>query len=416
MTYLPRLADPALAELLGAMGGVVVEGPRGCGKTTTSLQHATSHVRLDSGPAVLELAELQPLLLLEGKTPRLIDEWQLAPEIWNVVRHEIDERAQPGQFILSGSAQPPKDLTRHSGAGRIGRLRMRTMALCESGHSTSAVNLDELLGGTAISGMSAVTYRELAELCVIGGWPALTNSDHRQAIAFNRSYLDDLYAQNIPLATGVRHSPLRMRRLVEAIARNTATEVSIQRLAQDVSADGGELDPTTIRRYLDALTSVFILDELPAWSIALRSKSRLRTSAKLNLADPSLACAALGITADRLAADPEFFGQVFESMVTRDIRSMVEARFGRVYHYRDNTGLEIDLILEFEDGTWAAIEVKLGESRIERAEKNLLTLRDSRVDTERVGIPAFLAIVTAGTYASTRPSGVHVLPLGALGT
>jgi len=414
MAYRDRVADGTMTDLLSALGGVLVEGARGCGKTTTALQHAHSHIRMDSGPEVLELALLDPIRLLAGATPRLVDEWQLAPSLWNVVRHEIDDRQERGQFILSGSSTPLRDPSRHSGAGRIGRLRMRPMTLAESGRSSRDVSLAALESGEVVSGKSKLAYRALAEAAVIGGWPALLDAGHRQAIAFNRSYLDDLCSSAIPLATGVRHDPVRMRRLLESVARNLSNETTLARLAADVSGDGGAFDPKTVRTYLDALGMVFALDELPAWSVALRSKSRLRTSAKLHLADPALACAALGVNADRLSQDPEFFGQVFESMVIRDLRSMIEARFGAAYHYRDNTGLEIDLILEFADRAWAGIEVKLGASRVPEAEKYLLTLRDSRVDPERVGPPAFLAVVTGTEYAYTLPSGVHVVPLAAL--
>ncbi len=414
MEYRPRVADAAMTDLLAALGGVLVEGPRGCGKTTTALQHARSHVRLDSGPNVLELASLDPLGLLAGAAPRLVDEWQLAPTLWNVVRHEIDARREPGQFILSGSSSPRRDPSRHSGAGRIARLRMRTMTLSESGRSSQEVSLADLESGEPITGKTHMAYRDLAEAAIVGGWPALLLATHRQAVAFNRSYLDDLCASAIPLATGVRHDPVRLRRLLESVARNIASEATLESLAADVSANGGAFDPKTARTYLDALATVFALDELPAWSVALRSRSRLRTSPKLHLADPALACAALGVNADRLAKDPAFFGQVFESLVTRDLRSMVEARFGRAYHYRDNTGLEVDLILEFEDRTWAAIEVKLGASRIAEAEKSLLMLRDARVDLTRVGPPVFLAVVTGTEYAYTLPTGVHVVPLAAL--
>lgn len=416
MEYRKRAADKALTELLSALGGVLLEGPRGCGKTTTALEQAGSHVRLDSGPQVLELAALDPHALLAGATPRLIDEWQLAPSLWNVARHVIDDRRVPGQFIFSGSAAPLQDPHRHSGAGRIGRLRMRPMTLAESGKSSQAVSIAALKSGASVSGRSAMTYRELAEAAVTGGWPALLGSSQRHSTAFNRSYLDDLCSSTIQLATGVRHDPVRMRRLLESVARNVASEATVENLAADVAADGGSFDPKTARTYLDALATVFALDELPAWSVALRSKSRLRTSPKLHLADPALACAALGVNAERLAKDPEFFGQIFESLVTRDVRSMVESEFGRAYHYRDNTGLEVDLIMEFDDSTWAAIEVKLGTSRIAEAERSLLTLRDSRVDLTKVGQPAFLAVMTGAEYAYTLPSGVHVVPLAALTT
>ena len=414
MEYRPRVADGAMADLLSAMGGVLVEGPRGCGKTTTALQHAGSQIRLDSGPQVLELASLDPRALLTGSVPRLIDEWQLAPSLWNVIRHEIDARQARGQFILSGSSTPLQDPSRHSGAGRFGRLRMRPMSLAESGRSSEQVSLADLASGESVAGRATLTYRDLAVAAVTGGWPALLGATERQARAFNRSYLEDLCTSAVPLATGVRHDAVRMRRLVDSVARNVASEATLATIAADVAGDGFAFDRNTARVYMDALATVFALDELPAWSVALRSKSRLRTSARLHLADPALACAALGVGADRLAQDPDYFGQVFESMVTRDLRSMVESRFGATYHYRDNTGLEVDLILEFQDRTWAAVEVKLGSSRIPEAEKSLLTLRDGRVDLDRMGPPAFLAVVTGTEYAYTLPSGVHVVPLAAL--
>ncbi|HNV11698.1 MAG TPA: DUF4143 domain-containing protein [Propionibacteriaceae bacterium] len=415
MAYLVRAVDDVLDEFLGAMGGVLIEGPRGCGKTSTALRHSRSSVRLDASPQLIELAALNPGELLQGDTPRLVDEWQLAPTLWNVIRHEIDDRQARGQFILSGSAVPPEDATRHSGAGRFARLKMRPMSLAESLRSTSQVSLSGLQDASTVTGTSSLSYADLAAEAVRGGWPALLTSSPREAAMFNRAYCDDLYGADIPLATGVKHDPIRLQRLVEAVARNIAGEATLESLARDVSADGGQLSPGTARTYLDALTRVFALEELPPWSVALRSKSRLRTTAKLHLADPALACAALGIGVDRLANDPEFFGQIFESMVIRDLRALTSAELGRVYHYRDNTGLEVDAILEYPDGRWAAIEVKLGSTRIPQAEAALQALRDERVNLDRVGPPAFLAIVTGTQYAYTLPSGVHVIPLGVLG-
>nr|WP_300147449.1 DUF4143 domain-containing protein [Propionicimonas sp.] len=415
MTYLARAADKPLDRSLHAMGGVLIEGPRGCGKTSTGLEHSRSSLRLDSSPQLVELASLNPAELLKGDIPRLIDEWQLAPTLWNVIRHEIDDRQQRGQFILSGSATPPEDVSRHSGAGRIARLRMRPMSLAESQRSSSAVSLADLSAEVQVSGTSPLSYPDLAAEAVRGGWPALLTATPSDAVTFNRSYVDDLCSSDIQLATGVRHDSVRMRRLLESVSRNLTSEATLENLARDVSADGGHLNPETVRTYLDALTRVFALEELPAWSVALRSKSRLRTSSKLHLADPALACAALGIGAERLAGDPEFFGQVFEAMAIRDIRALAGAELGRVYHYRDNTGLEVDAILEYPDGRWAAIEVKLGSTRIPDAERSLLTLRDNRVDLNRIGPPAFLAIITGTQYAYTLPSKVHVVPLGVLG-
>lgn len=416
MSYHPRVADQQLQELLAVMGGVLIEGPRGCGKTSTALEHSKSSVRLDSSPELPQLADLNPAAILNGPTPRLVDEWQLAPSLWNVIRHEIDDRRQRGQFILSGSATPAEDTTRHSGAGRFGRIRMRPMSLAESGASSGAVSLASLGPQSKVSAVSPLSYKSLAEEAVRGGWPGLLGSSARQAVIFNRSYLENTYTVDIPQGNSVRHDALKVQRLLESIARNIAGEATLRTLAADISGPDSSVDPKTVSEYLAALARVFVLDELPAWSVALRSKSRLRTSAKLHLADPSLACAALGIGAERLANDPEYFGQVFESMVVRDLRSLASAEFGQVYHYRDNTGLEIDAIVEYpEDGKWGACEVKLGARQIPQAEENLLKLRDERVDTEKVGSPSYLAIITGTEYAYTLPSGVHVIPLGVLG-
>lgn len=415
VVYLPRVADGRVQALLNALGGVVVEGPRGCGKTSTGLHFARSSIRLDASPQAVALADLDPVSLLQGDTPRLIDEWQLAPVLWNIIRHEIDDRQAKGQFILSGSATPADDIRRHSGAGRLGRFRMRTMSLSESGRSSKAVSLAALPGETALSQVrSPLSYQALAVEAVRGGWPGLLDGGAAEGSDFNASYVADLCSVDVPGATGSGHDPVRLRRLLESLGRHIATEASLQSLTADVAADGASIDRGTVRTYLDALTTVFALEKLPAWSVALRSRTRLRARARIHLADPALACAALGVTAPRLAGDPEFFGQVFEAMAIRDLRVYADALRARVYHYRDETNLEVDAIIEYPDGAWAACEIKLGSSMLEGAERNLLRLRDERVDLDRMGPPAFLAVVTGAEYGYTLPSGVHVVPLGAM--
>ncbi|WP_284252298.1 ATP-binding protein [Litorihabitans aurantiacus] len=413
MKYRRREADARIARALGVMGGVVLEGPRACGKTSTGSHHARSAVRLDESRSVAELAELDPTGLLEGETPRLIDEWQLTPSLWNVIRHEVDRRQAPGQFILSGSATPTDDVRRHSGAGRFARIRMRPMSIHERGRSTAAVSL-AALGDEPLTGVrSDLTYQDLAVEAVRGGWPALIDASASDAREFTASYLQDLMATDLRLATGVRHDPVRVGRLLASLARTIGTEVTTASLAADVAADGAAVDRDTVRRYLDALTRVFVVDEQPAWAVSLRSRTRLRQQPKMHLADPSLACAALRLTPARLAGDPEYFGQVFESMAVADLRASIESWGGQVHHYRDSTGLEVDAILELDDGGWAACEVKLGASRVEAAEAALLRLRE-RVDVGRTGRPRFLAVITGTEHGYTLPSGVHVLPLGAL--
>ncbi|SNU01045.1 protein of unknown function [Ruaniaceae bacterium KH17] len=290
------------------------------------------------------------------------------------------------------------------------------MSLSESGASSGEVSLSGLSMESTVGGKSPLAYADMAEQAVRGGWPALLSASTRQATIFNRSYCDDLCDTEVREATGVRHDAYRLRRLLEAVARSLSGEVTLKSLAQDIVGVSGEhADPKTVATYLDALRRVFAVEDLPAWSVALRSRSRLRSSPKMHLADPALACAALGVGTDRLAHDPQYFGQVFESMVIRDLRVLASAEYGRVYHYRDNTGLEVDAIVEYPDGKWGAVEVKLGSSRIPDAERSLLTLRDQRVDLDRVGAPAFLAVVTATEYAYTLPSGIDVIPLGVLG-
>lgn len=416
MPYLPRAVDDVVVGRLAALGGVLLEGPRACGKTSTGLHHSASSLRLDASPELLTLAESAPHMLLDGPAPRLIDEWQLAPSLWNAVRHAIDDRSEPGQFILAGSARPADNITRHSGVGRMGRVRMRTMSLAESDRSSREVSLADLMAGVpSVQGRSTLTYADVAAEAVRGGWPALMSSTVRDAQIFNREYCEELYNSDIPSATGVHRSRPRLRRTLAALSRNISTEATLGTLAVDVAADGSSADTRTIRSYLDALSQVFAFDELSAWSVDLRSRSRLRTQSTIHLADPALACAALGIGPDRLARDPRFFGFVFESMVIRDVRALATRFDGRVYRYRDNTGLEVDAIIESTDGSWGAIEVKLGQNGVDAAEAALLKLRDERVDTDRAGAPMFLAVATATEYAYTRPSGVHVVPLATLG-
>lgn len=415
MDYLPRAVDSVLAELLDGFGGVVIEGARACGKTSTGLEHSSSNARLDD-PRATQLAALDPALLLTGDTPRLIDEWQLQPDLWNTIRHEIDQRRAPGQFILSGSATPTDDIRRHTGVGRIGRLRMRPMSLAESRNSTYQVDLGQLTPETRLSGVQgALTYRELAEAAVTGGWPSLIGKRSSFAARFNRSYVEDLSSLHIPELLGTRPDSIRFTRLFQSLSRNVGSEVNASTMAADINADGTDISAKSVRIYLDALARIFVLEELPAWSVALRSKARLRSQAKLTLAEPALACASLGVSASSLALDPEYFGQVFENMAVRDIRTYASVLDASVFHYRDSNGLEADMVLEFPDGSWAAIEVKLGSSEqvLKSAEANLLKLRDT-VDTRRRGEPRFLAVVTGGEFGFTLSSGVHVIPLSAL--
>lgn len=414
-TYRNRLVDDLVRTSLDTFGAVIIQGPRATGKTTTGLQVANSSVRLDSDPQLPSIAETSPGVVLSGDTPRLIDEWQLAPTLWNAVRHEVDQRSVPGQFVLTGSATPPDDITRHSGAGRFRRITLRPMTLGESGESAGTVGFAELFSGDVIAGIGGPTVEDYASILVRGGWPILVAQTNRSPQDYLGSYLDDIARVDLP-GVEVQSDPLRVRALVRALARNTSTEVSATKLSAEaeIGEAGAEVSAQTVRRYLDALTRVFVIEEQPAWAPHLRSKVRLRTHPKWHFIDPSLAAAALGAGPNALLGDLNTLGLLFESLCIRDLRVLSQPLGGTVYHYRDENGLEVDAIVELNDGRWAAFEVKLGGSKnIDMAADNLRAL-EKKVSQQRASELASLNVLTAGNTSYTREDGVNVVALGHL--
>ena len=413
--YIPRFADAELANRLRATGAVLVEGPRGCGKTQTALQAAKSAVRLDRDQAARRAGELNPALLLDGERPRLIDEWQLVKDVWNEVRGDVDDHPEEtGRYILAGSAVPADDETRHTGSLRITRLRMRPMSLAESGHSGRTVSLAALFAsGEAEAVDPGLDIRDIAERIVIGGWPVLLRRDPADAMVATQGYLDETCRVDLGRLEGPRHDPENVARVLRSLARNTATEVSARTIATDVAGAEGSIDYHTVIDYIKALTRLFIVEDLPAWSPALRSRGVLRSSVTRHFVDPSLAAAALGAGTDRLLGDPESLGFLFESLVIRDLRIYGQAIGATVLHYREAKGVESDAILVMRDGRWAALEVKLGQGEIDKGASSLLRVVD-HVDTDRHGKPSFMAVVTGWGYAYRRPDGVVVIPIGAL--
>ncbi|WP_143121741.1 ATP-binding protein [Saccharopolyspora antimicrobica] len=402
---------------LETFGAVVLQGPRAVGKTTTGLQVAASSIRLDSSPELASLAETSPRTVLTGDAPRLLDEWQLAPVLWNAVRHEIDQRAVPGQFILTGSATPPDDITRHSGAGRFRRVTLRPMTLAESGESIAAFTMADLFDGAAIGGFGGPTVEDYADLVVRGGWPALVAQPTRSAHDYLNSYLDDITRVDLT-ETGVGVDPMRVRALIRALARNVSTEISVSELSKEaeIGESGSWVSAQSARKYLDALSRVFVVEEQPAWSTHLRSKIRLRTSPKWHFVDPSLAAAALGAGRQALLNDLHALGLLFESLCIRDLRAHADQLGGTVYHYRDGSGLEVDAIVELNNGRWAAFEVKMGGTKnIDKAAANLIALKN-KVSEKRSDQLSSLNVLTAGNTSYTRPDGVNVVALGHLGT
>ena len=413
--YRHRTVDEQLASLLSAMGAVVIEGPKACGKTMTALQVARSVVRLDVDPNARQAAAIDPSLLLEGETPRLLDEWQIEPAIWNHVRRAVDERQENGQFLLTGSAVPADDVTRHTGAGRIARLIMRPMSLHESGHSTGAVSLAALFAGEkARSADAGVDVQELARRVAAGGWPRWVGAPVDQALVAMRAYVDEVRRTDIQRLDGVDHDPNRVLQLMRSIARNVATMVGIATLAKDVAGVEQAIDVKTAARYYGALERLMVVEDQPAWAPHLRSKSRVRVTPKRHFVDPAIAVAALRATPERLLEDLNLLGFLFESLVVRDLRIYAQRVDAQVLHYQDNTGLEVDAIIEAADGRWAAVEVRLGPRMIEEAAANLLAFEE-RVDKSKCGPPRFLAVVTGFGLGYARPDGIQVVPVGALG-
>ncbi|MBA3877920.1 MAG: hypothetical protein C0498_13545 [Anaerolinea sp.] len=413
--YRPRVVDAELASLLDAGGAVLVEGPRACGKTATARFAASSEVNLDADLRARAAGLLDAAVLLDGDRPRLIDEWQFVPEVWNQVRRAVDESGgRPGSFILTGSAVPADDATRHSGAGRILRLRMRPMSLAESGYSSGDISLARLFAGEhARAAESRLTVRDIADLVSVGGWPGLQSRTVGAALATLRGYLADTARADLPRVDGVRRDPARIRRVMQSLARYTATQVSARAIAADVGGSDGTIKYQTVLDYMDALSRVFVVEDLPAWAPALRSRSRLREAPKRHFVDPSLAVAALGTRPERLMREVDTLGLLFESLVVRDLRIYAQAMDAEVFHYHDNTGLEADAVVQGLDGTWGAFEVQLGLAAIDAAADALLRMA-ARVDVDRHGAPSVLAVISGWGYGYRRPDGVSVIPIGTL--
>ena len=419
--YRPRIADAELAERLAASGAVLVEGARSVGKTATAMQASASHVLLDVDLDAQRMTSIDPAAVLAGSTPRLLDEWQLAPNLWNHVRRAVDARSGRGQFILTGSAVPADDVTRHTGAGRFTRLRMRPMSLFESGHSTGDISLCALLDSEPQRGYAApIPIARLAERIAVGGWPAHLGRAATPAMRVNRSYLDDVRRTDVPRLDGRSRDPVRVGRLLQSLARNVATPVSLAKLAADAGGSGTAMKADTVAGYLDALERLMVVEQQPAWSPHLRSRTTLRSTPVRHFVDPSLAVAALGARASlaKLVADLEFFGFLFESMVIRDLRIYAQAADAEVFHYREKDGLEVDAVVEADDGRWAAFEIKLGDRWVDAGARNLRRLAKRMASSDR-GPPAALAVIVPGGYGAVHGerggADTGVIPVQALG-
>jgi predicted AAA+ superfamily ATPase len=416
-SYLLRLCDQELQIALQSSGAVLIEGAKWCGKTRTATNAAKSILYMqdpDNTTSYQAMADTKPSLLLKGETPRLIDEWQMAPVLWDAVRFEVDKREDAGQFILTGSAVPADNVTAHTGTGRFSRMLMRPMSLFESNESNGTVSLGDLFDGNqAIEAMSELTIEKIAFALCRGGWPASVRKKETSALRMSRDYVEAVINNDVSRVDDVEKNPDRVRLLLRSLARNVATLASIQTIKNDIEATDVSISDKTISSYLNALRRIFVVEDLPAWLPSMRSKSAIRTSAKRHFVDPSIATAVLRTNPVGLLNDFKTFGFLFESLCTRDIRVYAQSIDGDVFHYRDKSGLESDLIVRLRDGRWAAIEVKLGNKQIEEAAQNLLALK-AKIDEDKMGQVSFLMVITGGQYAYRRNDGVLVVPIGCL--
>lgn len=419
--YRPRIADKILERKLKGKGAVLIEGAKWCGKTTTAEQQAKSVLYMsESGKTEqnIQLATLNPKLLLKGETPRLIDEWQLAPQLWDCIRFEADHRHKVGLFILTGSSVPP-DMSKlvHSGTGRFAWVRMRPMSLWESGDSSGEVSLSDIFDGKHdISGVSNIDLEQMAFITCRGGWPLAIDMENDIALDQAFDYIDAVKSRDIQRVDGVVRDPSRVHRLLRSYARHQGAQVANTAIKEDlINNESESFDVDTVASYIKALKNIFVIEDVEAWNPNLRSKTAIRSSDTRYFTDPSIATAALGIGPKDLINDLNTFGLIFETLCIRDLRTYAEALNGDIFHYRDKNGLECDAVVHLRDGRYGLIEIKLGGEKL--IDEGASTLKElaSKIDTTKMKKPSFLMVLTAtGDYAFKREDGVLVVPVGTL--
>ena len=418
--YLHRIADKLLEERLAAKGAVLIEGPKWCGKTTTAKQKAKSFISMDRPDMTRQyqqMAELSPSTLLEGEAPRLIDEWQIAPNLWNAVRYEVDNRDEFGQFILTGSAVPNElDESMHTGTGRISRLLMRPMSLYESKDSNGEVSLKDLFEGQNISAIDETSLEEIAFFICRGGWPKAIGLNEKPALFQAIDYYDAVVSTDISRVDSVKRDKERAKRLLKSYARHVGTQSSLETIRQDMLANQSDtFDQGTLYSYLDALRKIFVIEDSPAWNPNLRSKTSIRTTDTRYFSDPSIATASLGIGPKDLLDDLNTMGFLFENLCIRDLRIYTDYLDGTVYHYRDRNGLECDAVIHLRNGAYGLVEIKLGGDKLIEEGAETLKALASTIDTNNMPNPSFLMVLCAkAPFAYKREDGVYVIPITAL--
>ena len=420
--YHQRIADSLLNFKLLSKGAVLIEGPKWCGKTTTALQIAKSSILMqakDNLKDYLELAQIRPSALLQGETPHLIDEWQIAPQLFDAIRYEIDKRDEFGQFILTGSATP-YDISKinHTGTGRISRMTMRTMSLFESGESNGTVSLKEIFdGNTDVEGTSNIDLSELSYLICRGGWPKVVDiKDQRIALQQAIDYYDGVINSDISRVDDIKRDPNRAARVLRSYARNIASQAKLSSITQDIKSNEEiNFSDDTVSSYIKALKSIFVIEDSNSWNPNLRSKAAIRTTDTRYFLDPSIACAALGIGPQDLENDLNTFGLLFENLVVRDLRIYADAIDGKVYHYRDNLDLECDAVVHLRNGKYGLIEVKLGGEKLISEGIKSLNKFEEKLDTTKMKAPAFKMVITGvGKFAYKNRDGILIVPIGSL--
>ena len=419
--YMPRLADNILESKLKGRGAILIQGPKWCGKTTTAEQFANSVIYMDEPHRMeqnIQLADINPSMLLQGMEPRLIDEWQITPKIWDAIRFEVDHRKSKGNFILTGSSVPA-DISEnsHSGTGRFAWITMRNMTLAESGDSTNEVSLKELFEGRDdITGSNEADIYRIAYLVCRGGWPDIIALDEQVALEAAYDYVDGVVNSDISRVDGVSRDIERARRIMRSYARNQGTQISFTKIADDISANELSFTDETVSSYVKALKKIFVIEDMQSWNPNLRSKASIRATDTRYYSDSAIAAAALGIGPEDLLADLNTFGLLFETMCVRDLRTYAELLGGNVYHYRDRSGLECDAVIHLRNGQYGLIEIKLGGNKlIEEGVENLLKL-ESQIDIEKMSAPSFKMILTGSEkYAYKRKDGVLIVPVTCLG-
>ena len=421
--YKPRIIDSTVERYLKLFGAICIEGPKWCGKTWTSSHHCKSDFMIGDPENNFQnrrLAELSPDLVLAGETPRLLDEWQEVPSIWDAVRYKVDERGEKGQFILTGSSTPKTKGIMHSGTGRIGKLRMRTMSLYESGDSNGLVSLKNLCDGEMNPSMTGeVNLQKLAYLIVRGGWPGNIGASAEDASVLPQSYIDSVINDDSKRLDGVKYDRHKMHLLLRSLARNESTTATMAKLISDIKAENNNTEDDSVNRdtvpvYIDAFTRLFLLDNLLPFSANLRSPIRVKQAEKRHFCDPALACALLKATPERLVGDLETFGFMFESLVERDLKIYAESFGANVFHYQDYSNKEIDAVVELDDGRWCAFEIKLGANQIDKAASNLISISRSIEAAGGVAPSVLCVICGLSNAAYKRPDGVFVVPITAL--